>query len=252
MSKFLLVLVFFSATLSYAQELRIYAEDAPPNAFYRDGLLDGRAVEVVRALFKEIGSQELSIELVPWARGYALLSMDENTALFPVARTAERENKFKWAGQIMPNSIYLYRLKTRKNISLNSLDDLKNFRLGLTRADVKDQLLSKYTDNKEYVPEDRLNFLKAINGRIDIFPYASARFDYEVTNAGYDPELFERAYMLSSISTPQFLAFSKQTDDHIVQQFKDGFARLEKKGIIEKILDKWNFQSKRISQKISF
>lgn len=225
--------------LSQAEEIKLYAESAPPNAYLDNGKLSGRAIEVSQAVLNQIGSADLPINLVPWARGYALLKAEKNTALFPVSRTPERENMFKWAGEIMPNTIYLYRLKSRSDIVINSLEDIDKYKLGLTRNDVKDTLLSQYSDNKEYVPEDKLNFLKAANGRIDIFPYASPRFSYEVKKANLDPNLFEKIYLLSSISTPQYLAFNMQTDDEIVEKFKAGFSQLSKEGKLQTILDKW-------------
>lgn len=236
---FLASLLIWVSAFTKAEEITLYAENAPPNAYVESGELKGRTIDIVTAVLNEIGRSDLEIKMIPWARGYHLLSKQKNVGLFPVARTADREHKFRWAGQIMPNMIFLYRLKGRNDIVVDSLEDIKNYRLGLTRADIKDQFLSKYTNNKDYVPEDKLNFLKAINGRIDLFPYASARFNYEVKLAGLDPDKFEKVYLLDSISTSQYLAFNENTDDEIVKAFQAGFNRLWIRGDIDKILKDW-------------
>jgi ABC-type amino acid transport substrate-binding protein len=44
---------------------------------------------------------------------------------------------------------------------------------------------------------------------------------------------------LKEISTQIYVAFSKSTDDVIVEKFQKGFDAIKKKGIQEKILKKW-------------
>lgn len=222
-----------------AQELKIITEDAPPNSFVENGKLTGKAVEIVEAVIEEIGMDGQQIIIHPWARGYAMLERIENIALFPTSRTHYRENLFKWAGPISDNPVHLYKLKRRKDIQPSTLENLKKYRMGSTRRDQKSQYLLSKGFDVELVNEDKQNIHKLFLGRLDIIPYAATRLNYDIKRCGYDPNQVEIIWTLKEISTHNYVAFSISTDDKIVEKFQDGFDAIRKKGILKRILEKW-------------
>jgi polar amino acid transport system substrate-binding protein len=222
-----------------AQELTLITENAPPNSFIENDRLTGRAVEIVQAVLKEIGMEGHRINMYPWARGYMMLETKKNIALFSTSRTQHRENLFKWAGPISDNEVNLYKLKSRKDIQTSTLEDLKKYRVGSGRNDQKSQYLAAKGFEIQLVNEDKQNIDKLFTGRVEIIPYAATRLSYDIKRYGHDPNQIEMIWNLKEISTQIYVAFSKSTDDVIVEKFQKGFDAIKKKGIQEKILKKW-------------
>ena len=243
---FVLIYLLVFSCCATAQQLTIITENAPPNSFMENNRLTGKSVEIVQAVLKEIGMAGHDIVIYPWARGYRMLERQKNIVLFPTSRTAYREDLFKWAGPISDNPVNLYKLKTRKDIQPLKLDDLKKYRVGSTRNDQKSQYLSSRGFDVQLVNEDRQNIGKLFLGRIDILPYAAARLRYDIRRSGYDPGQIEKIWHLEEISTHNYAAFSPSTDDRIVERFQRGFDAIQKKGIQDRILKKWE---KRLQEK---
>jgi len=222
-----------------SQDLTLITENAPPNSYMENGVLTGRAVEVVQAVLKEIGMVDYKINMYPWARGYMMLETKKNIALFATSRTQFRENLFKWAGPISDNEVNLYKLKSRKDVEVTTLDDLKKYRVGSGRDDQKTQYLASKGVELHIVAEDKQNVEKLFLGRIDVMPYAAGRLKYDIVKCGYDPGGLEAIFEVKEISTDIYVAFSMSTDDSIVQKIQEGFDAIREKGIQEIILNKW-------------
>lgn len=222
-----------------AQELKIISENAPPNSFIENGQPAGKAVEIVQAVLKEIGMDGYQIIFYPWARGYFMLENQKNVVLFPTSRTKYRENLFKWAGPISENPVNFYKLKSRLDINPSRLQDLKKYNVGSTRNDQKSQYLLAKGFNVQLVNEDKQNIEKLFKGRLDIIPYAAIRLSYDLKLNGYDSSQIEKIWELKDISTQNYVAFNKFTDDTIVKKFQKGFEAIREKGIQKKILLKW-------------
>ena len=87
--------------------LRIYTENSPPANYLAGGRLQGLSVEIVREILRRRNIPD-SIEMVPWARGYALALNQPNVALFSTTRLPQREKLFKWVGPIYSQTWGLY------------------------------------------------------------------------------------------------------------------------------------------------
>jgi len=224
-----------------AQDFMLVAEDAAPNAFIENGQVKGKAVQVVQAVLKEMGMAGTAIEIMPWARGYKMLETQKNIGLFPTSRTQKREALFKWAGPIADNEINLYKLKSRKDIQASTLEDLKKYRAGSAggKNNVKTQFLTSHGFEVELVDEDKQNIDKLFRGRVDFIPYSETRFRYDVQRYGYDPGQIEKIWNIKEMSSKAYVAFSISTDSDIVKKFQAGFDAIKRKGIQERILNKW-------------
>ncbi len=220
-------------------ELTLITEKAAPNSYEENGELTGRAVEIVQAVLKEVEMEGLKIEVYPWARGYHMLETKKNIALFGTVRSEARENLFKWAGPISEYSINLYKLKSRKDIEPQSMEDLKKYVVGGVRKDQKAQYLASKGFTVSYANEDKLNIRKLMRGRIDILSYSPTRLNYDLKELGYTPDQLEKIWTLDELSCELAVAFSKSTEDHFVQKFQEGFDAIRKNGIQEEILKKW-------------
>ena len=125
-------LFFFSFLLlgvgAFAQQLSLFCEDMKPLQFLgADGRLTGMAVELVREIQKRVGNQD-EIQMVPWSRGLDALNSAANTALFSMARTADRNARYYWIGPTSEDVYGLY-VKADSPIKIASLDDARKLDL---------------------------------------------------------------------------------------------------------------------------
>ncbi|MCF8779016.1 transporter substrate-binding domain-containing protein [Vibrio sp. IRLE0018] len=103
-----LLLVCCFLTFSINAKITIMTEDFAPFGFYdADGKLTGIGVEIVQQLAKKL-DLESEIQVLPWSRAIKQLELMPNRALFCVARTPARNDKFEWVGPILSDGVYLY------------------------------------------------------------------------------------------------------------------------------------------------
>jgi polar amino acid transport system substrate-binding protein len=100
----------------------------------------GYGREFINKLMLDAGIH-YAIEPQPFARALRTLETSPNAVLFPLMRTAERESKFQWIGLMAKRNYHLYRLKSRKDIVIQSLEDAKQYRIGVLRGDVRTDYL---------------------------------------------------------------------------------------------------------------
>ena len=77
----------------------ILTGDMPPFSIEHDAAGRGFLVELVEELGQRAGNP-LRVEFVPWARAVALAGRAPKTAAFPLTRTPEREDKYRWIAKL--------------------------------------------------------------------------------------------------------------------------------------------------------
>ncbi|KAF7764144.1 hypothetical protein PCIT_b0063 [Pseudoalteromonas citrea] len=125
-------------------QLQVVTEEwVPYNFTNNDGEIDGRATKKIREVLADAGIS-YDIQSYPWARSMKLAQTDRNTMIYSIYRTPEREKLFQWACPLLqPVKEYLFKLKTRKDISLTSLDDAKQYLVSVVRGSVSNEFLIK-------------------------------------------------------------------------------------------------------------
>lgn len=97
---------------------------------------NGYGREFIGKLMKDAGLS-YAIEAQPFARALKTLDVQPNAVLFPLLRSAEREAKYQWIGLMARRNYYLYRLASRTDIVIPSLENAKRYRIGVLRGDVR-------------------------------------------------------------------------------------------------------------------
>jgi polar amino acid transport system substrate-binding protein len=223
---------------SFAKDLTILTEDLPPMNFVKDNRLVGPSVEIVEEIKKRVGSQA-PIQVYPWARAYQTALEDENVVLFSTTYSEERKNKFKWVGPLATKRDILV-AKRGADIRISALDDAKKVRsIGVLREDTKERfLLDHGFTNLEPVSDDKLNVQKLMIGRIDLWAYKIPGLRTVCELAGVDYHELVEVYHLRKIDLS--IAFSKKTQDSIVEKWQKAFDAMSKDGTLMKIKKKWN------------
>ena len=236
LNKIIAVMLIISTFLN-AAELKIMTEIFSPYQFKDDidGHLIGISTEIVEAIQKELNDKS-KILIYPWIRGNKILDNEKNTVLFSMMRTKSRENKYKWVGPLDKMEMVFFKRKD-SNITLNSLDDARDVnRIGVTKKVANYEILNaKGFKNLDVVGgSDDKNIKKLLKGRIDLWPYVKAAGLYNAKKIGQVGMIVPIPNVILA-QGDLYIAFNKNTDDSIVEDWQRVFDKLKSDGTIDKI-----------------
>jgi polar amino acid transport system substrate-binding protein len=234
-----LLLIFTNSLL--AESLEVLTEEWAPFNYTENGTLTGISTEFVTAVLDET-KLDYTIKVMPWKRAYVLVQQKSNTLLFTTSRTPQRENLFYWIGPLYPREISLYKLRSRTDIKINTIHDIKKFRLGVVRGGSTEEYLIEngFQDNVHYfgVTEEEQNLKKLMFDRIDLIPGSDFSMPFRLKKNGYSFSNVEKVYTLIN-QGGYYIAINKNTPKSIVDKIETAFVTLEKQGLREKILNRF-------------
>jgi polar amino acid transport system substrate-binding protein len=245
---FLLTLGFSTVPVSVfpqtVDDLVLMTENYPPYNFEKDGKLKGIAIDLMASILKRVDSRQTveDIRLLPWARGYQLTLNQKNTSLFSTTRTTEREKLFKWVGPITTTTIGLIALKER-GIKISSLDDLKNYKVGVVRSDIGERLLVNAGISLQELDQiggldvTSTSITKLTNGRIDMWSYETNVALWEIKAEGLNADDYEIVHVLKEGEL--FFAFHKDTPEELLQQLQSALDTMKADGTYQSVIDKY-------------
>lgn len=139
----ILCIELFAEKVDSSVVLQIVTEEWRPYSYEENGEVKGIAADIVRKIL-ERAEIPYSLKMYPWARSYKMVQEKSNVLIFAMVRTAERESQFQWIGQVAPaDSVFLFALSTREDMTVHSLEEAKKYRIGVTRnSDMHQFLLS--------------------------------------------------------------------------------------------------------------
>ncbi|MGB0941734.1 MAG: substrate-binding periplasmic protein [Marinomonas sp.] len=229
-----------------AAPITLYSEEFPPFNYTDNGKFIGASTEVVEAIMK-ISEQEYEIKSFPWARSMHISQSKENAFIFSISRRQSRENLFKWVGILVPANQSVFALKSRKDIKINQLEDMKNFTIGTTFKDAREAYL--LTRGFDFVNLKRLSgentyqqhYKQLKQGRIDLWPMPNAVMNHVVTSFGDKPDNWiQNVFKLDEISQEgYYLAASLTTSDALVNKLRQALIEFKQSEAYSKIIVKW-------------
>ena len=243
---YLLILLSISASgfTQSVDKLVLMTENYPPYNFKDNASLQGISVDLLVLILNTLHSNQSidNIKLLPWARGYQNLLRMKNTCLFSTTRTKERENLFKWVGPISSTTISLIAKKDKK-IKIDSMKDLRNYRVGVIINDIGEQLMInagiklKKLDRIGGVNVTHTSIKKLNKDRIDVWAYEENVAKWEIKANGFNPNEYETVYTLKKGEL--YYAFHIETQDALIQKVQNALDELKKDGIYQEVLNKY-------------
>jgi len=243
MRRLLTVVIFlFSIELSAVslEELTYTTEEFPPLNYTEQGEVKGLAVDLLRQVWKKLGTPEKEIYVMPWARAYYDLQHQDNLVLFSTSKTNERTPLFQWACPIFNAKYALYALKSQ-NIKINYASELDNYQIGTIRFDAAEQLLMNEYNVKLNIVSNvsKAASLKMLyKNRIQLFAFHTAGANQLFLTHGFDPNDFEIAYSLMEYQT--CFAFSRNIDPQLVKTFQNTLNNVINSETYAQLLKKYN------------
>jgi len=232
----LLIMATLMVSVTHAATIHAVTE-ATPYTYLKDGKVAGPATELVELTLKRAGFASYQTSLYPWARSYDMALHEPNVLIYLIARTAARENQFKWAGEIMKIQYHLFKLKDRQDIVIKSLEDAKKYTIGAMRDDVRYRYLEAQGFTRLVKSAESLdNFNKLLNRRVDLVPLNEREASSMCEEVHFNCAKLEQVFTLHDVSAGLYMAYSKSTPDSIVERTRAAFEKIKVEGGIRKIL----------------
>jgi len=231
------IFIFVSTPLLHAVELKIFTEEMPPyNYSDENNEATGFSTGIVKELLKRsgLGVADGKIKVYPWARAYMILQKEENVMLFSTTRSEEREKLFKWVGPIASRTIWFWKMKKRKDINVNSLDDAKQFKVGAVREFASAKYMARLGFNLDLCNSEEINFRKLLANRIDILTALELAAAYHMNKQGKSFSQLEKLVKLDD-RYDYYLALNISTSDEIINSLQNALEDMKKDGTYEKI-----------------
>lgn len=215
----------------HAGPLQIVTNDFPPFQIINGDKVSGFTTEIVMHVLKGAGLKG-EIKAYPWARAYKMGIKEPNTLIYSIVRNKEREKTFKWIGTIAPYNVYFWKLKSRKDIHIKNIEDLKKYMCGAMLNGSKANHLIKHGfiegKNLDLGDSDLDNFRKLYAGRVDTILYDSVSFRYTAIQEKKDAAFAEKILKVDGISSELYLAASHETPDSVVAKLRASLEAFKK------------------------
>ena len=233
---FYLLLACLSHSLM-AAELRLYTEENRPFGYLEAGRPQGMAVQVVEELVRRTG-EPAQIELVPWTRGYHQVRQQRDAALFPVVRTAQREDQFQWVGPIAVGRTGFYSRRSDR-LRVRNLGELRQVgTLAVPKQWYSHEVLAAKGLKNLYgvaTPTDMLRLFR--HGRVKLIVANDLSLDAMLAEQGMCAD--ELQWQFDLMPTASYIAFSAQISPKRVAQWRTQLQAMRADGTLERLYRQW-------------
>ena len=249
---FFLLCLLLGAARAHGEPIQAVTYEWPPYNYRENGEITGLSKEVVEAVLARAGLRS-SFGIYPWPRAVMMAKTKKNVLIYTLRRIPERESLYKWVGPITPPaSSYLYRLKRRNDIVIESLDDTRRYVIGVVKGDSMHQhLLSRgflEGRNLDVVSKEVLNLKKLFRGRIDLVVWTELTLPLKASAAGLCYNQLEKALVLWRDGEGYYSAFSRQTPDAVVERARIALEQIRAEGFIRSAAAKYLKKVERLER----
>ena len=219
-----------------AEDLSVFTDEWAPYNFQENGLITGISTDIVKKTLQSAGFN-YSIKILPWKRGLATTQRTPLSLMYTVARTNEREDLFKWVGPILNGRVYLYKLKKRTDISINSAEDIQRYKSAVLRGGAVQSYLQELGISPDHYVQvsysDQLIPMLYAN-RVELIPGDELDLMYQIKQMDFKISNIETAFLL--YQRDYYLALNKDTPDDIVNRLQLALDKLINTGERDQII----------------
>ena len=222
---------------SQADTIEVVTEDSL-YAYLLDDKLVGPGIHIASDTLKSADLGDFHMTLYPWARAYEMALREPNVLIFPLDRTPAREQLFKWVGEIHRSTSRFYKLRDAEPITIGSLEEAKQYSIGVVRNDAKQIYLQQRGFTRLVISANNHdNFQKLLNRQIQLLPMPENTARLMSLDAQVDFTSLEEVYTLDEQPHRVHLAFSLSTPDDVVAKAQHAFDQLKASGEVARIMN---------------
>lgn len=222
--------------------IRILGEHYPPFQFQTSQGVSGFASEIISNALEQ-AQVNYQMHIITWPRAYELAQQRENTCIYSIARTADREEYFQWSPTISYTKLSFIGL-TEKNIEINSIEDAKNYKIAVIKHDLSHQALIKqgFEEGDNLIvmqhTDSLLALLKARKG-IDLIIADELSLFYRANQNNISFNQYTNYFDFSS-PLSFHLACSNKTDKTLFEKIYNAIEQFKQTEQYQFIIDKWS------------
>jgi polar amino acid transport system substrate-binding protein len=209
----------------------LYTNVQPPYVDVINGQASGMMIDLIEQLFTR-AEVEYSIEFVPWRRAFLTAQTEQNSCVFPVQRSQEREPLLHWIGPIQITKTGFYTLE-KDNFSIRTIADVEGYTIGSLAGGVAAEYLAAQGIHTSETSENFPNLLMLGSHRIDIWASDTVTADYIIHTQGGDKKIRKS---LEFFTTLRALGCHLDVDQSTIDQLSRSLKSMYQDGTIDKIL----------------
>lgn len=171
MKTLLLTLCLSLASLSspLAETLHFVTEEYAPFNYTKDGKVTGISVDQIELMAKAAGI-DYTIEIMPWARAFAMAESRPMNCVFTTGYNRERADRFAWVNPLLKDEMVLLKRKDGAR-GPATLKEALHMKVGSQRGDFAVEALEELGfKDVDLAADIDLTLRKLISGRIDLMP----------------------------------------------------------------------------------
>lgn len=230
--------------------IQFVTEHLPPFQIEAPNKVLGFATEIIKAAMKNTDYSH-DITIYPWTRAMHIAKSKENTCIFSIARTPERESMFTWINTIAERDASFVALK-EKQLKIASFDDAKRYNTAVIRDDVTHQYLLNegFEEGKNlFIVNNTHSLLKLLTKRpdIDLILVDANTIKYRARFNDLAPEIFEKVFQISEEPLDYYLACNNKTSQGVVNNIRHSIDQLKHTGKLQQITEQWEYPKIKVN-----
>ena len=234
----IIIIAGLSSIAKSEEKIYLFTEQLPPYNMTVNEKPFAHSVDDITGLCVDIVKEVFQSAVVPykmklrnWSYGISRVNRSANNGIFCIARTAEREDQFKWVGPITNSNAVLF-AKPNSDITLNNVEDARNYTIGGYKGDYMSEYFIKNNFDISLVNNDVMNPSRLIQGSIDLWVADELSGPYIASDA-LDIEGLTKVLTLSS--DPMYLAFNLETPNEIINKLQAALNAVRNSGKIDNL-----------------
>jgi polar amino acid transport system substrate-binding protein len=224
-----------------AVPLEVVTTDYPPFSYTDAKVPRGLGTEILQAIAASAGF-EPHIVFLPWQRALRQVEQRPDTLIYTLARTPERERRYEWIGPFASRKVYFWKLRSRSDVKVSSLQDVHRFKVATVREDAQTELMTSkglVNASKDFFLTSDDSVLRMLIARhADLVANSEIGMAWRLRELGFDPDLVERGPLLVE-GGGYYFAFGKGADPARVASLRSAYERAQAAGTIDRLRERY-------------
>lgn len=227
-----------------ADTINVHLNDEPFLSSYNNEskVYTGIAIDILNLLFKET-DDKFEIVIEPVARiKQAHLQGKNKLFISLIKNQTEFKNEY-YIGSISHFPINIYKFKSKNDIKLTNINNLRNYSFGVVRKGSRHNYFKSlnFVDSYKHhiVSSDKQNILRFFIGRTDLLIENPMVLKYFAKKENIDLTLVESLMTIDDLSGDIGIFFSESTDFELVEKYQQALSNLKNTDRYKTILKRY-------------
>ena len=249
MKQFILLIIVLTviSNIVFASDINFLTHSLKGQTFFdKNGVLQGKKhtgkrafnLELVREMMI-IQKHSINFKELPFKRGLIQVQNNNNTALFNISRTPEREKSVKWVGPLQREVDYFYEMKNNPTGIMTMEDAKKVENICVLIGSIHETILKKKNFTNINTNNSYVGCFRMLNaGRVDLTPKASSTVLRIIEQTGVSPDQVQQTPVIL-LESEGYIAFSKNISDEIIQSWQNALDQIKKSGKYQQLYNQY-------------